>query len=86
MHHARRKMAGGSRYPEPSQFMPGQEVNLPWQRKGGRVENWKAIVVSEGDMKKKLSASYKQHTASRKQLQTAPKKLAPGKERFVSTG
>ena len=68
--------------------MPGQEVNRPWQRKGGRVENLKAIVVSEGDMKKKkkLSASYKQHTASRKQLQTAPKKLAPGKERFVSTG
>lgn len=43
--------------------------------KRGRVENLKAIVVSEDDMKKqKLSVSHKQKTAPRKQLQTAPKK------------
>ena len=69
-------------YPEPSQLMPGQEVNRPWQRKGGRVENLKAIVVSENDVKKqKLRASHKQQTVPRKQLQTAAKKTGTRKKK-----
>lgn len=57
-------------YPEPSQLKPGQE----W------VENWKAIVVNEDNMKKqKLRVS----TSNKRPPE---RKLAPRKRKVVSTG